>query len=412
MRGITKPCRHTLDASLKQQWMSHLCGLCLTLRDEAGQASRMLTGYDLLLLSVLVEAQAGQQETDTAAQCPLRGMRTAAVVPATNAGARLAAAGSLLAGSAAIEDKVRDHDIPRVADPVASRWAGRTLTVGRRLAGESGLDGDLLARGGRRAAQAETSGGSLSDLLAASGEVVAELFAHTAAVAGKPANSEPLRRAGDAFGRLVHLLDAVDDYPSDVRHGRFNPLAATSTSPDAARRLALDLAASIREAIGAADLVDPRLALTLLGPVLERSVKRAFTRTAGGEKETGAAGHECSSAGHVALRGADPDAGSAHCSSGRGLAARTRRVAASAGATLAAVAAGPALLFGIFGRPGRRRPPYYGDPYGPPPGYGGYGGYGYRRRGPSCCDMLACDCCANMACSDCCGGDDCCVCCC
>jgi hypothetical protein len=366
MRGITRPCRHTLDTSLKQQWMSHLCGLCLTLRDEAGQASRVLTGYDLLLLSVLVEAQAGQQETDTAAPCPLRGMRTAAVVPATNAGARLAAAGSLLAGSAAIEDKVRDHDIPRMADPVASRWAGRTLTAGRRLAEESGLDGDLVARGARRAAEAEASGGSLSDFLAPSGEVVAELFAHTATVAGKSGNSEPLGRAGDAFGRLVHLLDAVDDYPSDVRHGRFNPLAATSTPPVAARRLALELVESIREAIGAADLVDPGLALTLMGPVLERSVKRAFTRTAGG-----------------------------------------------AAATLTAVAAGPALLFGIFGRPGRRRPPYYGDPYGPPPGYGGYGGgYGYGRRGPSCCDMLACDCCANMACSDCCGGDDCCVCCC
>ena len=374
MRGITRPCRHTLDARLKKRWMSHLCGLCLTLRDEAGQASRVLTGYDLLLLSVLVEAQTGPRETVTAAPCPLRGMRTAAVLPSTDAGARLAAAGSLLAGSAAIEDKVRDRDLPRVADPVAGRWAERSLACGRRLAGEYGLDGDLVARGARRAAEAETFASTLDAFLAPSGEVVAELFAHTAVVAGKPENSGCLRDAGDAFGRLVHLLDAVDDYVPDVRQGRFNPLSATGTPPDEARRLATKLAASVRHAIGSADLVDPELALTLLGPVLERSVARAFTGTAGARPTAAAS------------------------------------AATAAATTMAAVAAAPAVVFGVFGRPWRRRPPYYGDPYGPPPGYGGYG---YGRRGPSCCDLLACDCCANMACNDCCGGDDdCCVCCC
>lgn len=381
MRGITRPCRHTLDPEMKRRWMSHLCGLCLTLRDEAGQSARVLTGYDLLLLSVLVEAQAGPTETETAAPCPLRGMRTAEVLPATNPGARLAAAGSLLAGSAAIQDKVQDHDIPRWADPVATRWAGRRVEAGRRLAAESGLDRDVLARGVRDATAAERSGGSLADLLAASGKSVAELFAHTAVVAGKPGNEEPLRRVGDAFGRLVHLLDAVEDFGADRRRGRFNPLAATSTPPDDARRLALRLVADVGEGLSEVELVAPDLARVLLGPVLERSTRRAFSFDPGHEREGAKE--------HTATVG--------------------RRAAAVVG-TVTAAAAAPAVVLGIFGRPWRRRPPYYGDPYGPPPGYGGYG---YGRRGPSCCDLLACDCCANMACNDCCGGDDdCCVCCC
>ena len=386
MRGITRPCRHTLDPELKQKWMSHLCGLCLTLRGEGGQRSRILTGYDLLLLSVLVEAQTGATERETAGPCPLRGMRSAAVVPASSPGARLAAAGSLLAGSAAIEDKLQDGDIPHWADPVAARWARSTGLTGRRLAGESQLDADLLSRGVRRAAAAEEEGGSLEELLAPSGEVVAELFAHTASVAGRPANADPLRRVGDAFGRLVHLLDAVDDHPADLRHGRFNPLAATSTPPDEARRLALRLATAVRDGLDQVDFSDPELALTLLGPVLQRSVQRSFASVPPSTPT-------------------DPAAGAKPTQ-------MEKAGAAAAAAVAATVAAAPAVMLGIFGRPWRRRPPYGGDPYGPPPGYG-YGGYGYGRRGPSCCDLLACDCCANMACNDCCGGDDdCCVCCC
>ena len=59
MRGIVRPCRHCLGPELHARWQAHLCGLCLTLRDVAGQPQRALTGYDVLLLSVLVEAQAG-----------------------------------------------------------------------------------------------------------------------------------------------------------------------------------------------------------------------------------------------------------------------------------------------------------------------------------------------------------------
>ena len=36
---------------------AHPCGLCLTLRDTAGQAQRVLTGYDVLLLSVLLGSE-------------------------------------------------------------------------------------------------------------------------------------------------------------------------------------------------------------------------------------------------------------------------------------------------------------------------------------------------------------------
>lgn len=362
MRGITRPCRHSLGPELRERWKAHLCGLCLTLRDEAGQTARVLTGYDMLLPSVLVEAQTGRADTYQAGRCPLRGMRTAEVVTPVDPGIRLAAGASLLGGAAGVDDKVTDGDLPGPVGSTAVTLSQRARRHGERLAAETGFDADTFTGAAAGAAQAEVEGRTLDDYLAASGAAGGELFAHTAVVAGRPANAHPLRRAGDAFGRLVHLLDAVDDYHQDQARGAFNPLAASATRPVDAHRVARGLAGEVAAALAEVDFVDADLANALLGPTLERAVERSF---------------------------------------------RARPAATAAVAALAV----PAVVGAIFGgRRGWRRRPPYGDPYYPPD----YG-YGYRRRGPrfSCCDLLACDCCANMACSDCCGGgDDCCCCCC
>jgi hypothetical protein len=372
MRGLVRPCRHDLDRVLHEQWRGHLCGLCLTLRDTAGQASRILTGYDVLLLSVLVEAQAGPLASATAGPCALRGFRTATVADSDTAAMRLAAAGSLLAGAAGLTDKIHDRDLPPVTRPLAGRAAGRYAAAGRRLAADLDLPTDAVLGAPHAAATIEAdTNATLDDLLAPSGCAVSTLFAHTAVVADMPHNTEALRCAGDSFGRLVHLADAADDLAADRNAGRSNPLAATGTSTEQAREVATRLHATLRQALAGTELTAPALLNVLLGPVLDKARRRVF-------------GPAKSCAPHAQLA----------------------VLTLGAGVASAGVFGG-----GQFGR--RRR--YY-DPRDDPnydPRYGR--GYGRgNRRGPSCCDLLACDCCANMACNDCCGGNDdgCCVCCC
>ncbi|HWE57585.1 MAG TPA: DUF5685 family protein [Acidimicrobiales bacterium] len=383
MRGITRPCRHSLPPDLRDQWRSHLCGVCLTLRDETGQASRLLTGYDMLVPSVLIEAQIGRAETVTAGPCVLRGMRTAEVVPTDHPATRFAAGASLLNGGSALDDKIADGDIPAAASSLAARVATGARQGGLRLTAESGFPAAPFAGAARAATAIENVAHSLDDLLAPAGAAGAALLAHTAKVAGRPENEAALGRAGDAFGRLVHLLDAVDDFERDRAAGAFNPLAATGTDQAAAHALARQLVATIGGALDEVEMADPGLARQLLGPVLERSVARRFTAPAG----------------VTPLRRRSRTA-----TAGPVGATKPVRTRSATGAAAAAVVALPAMLPAIFGggRRGWRRRPPYGDPY--------YGG-GYGRRGPSCCDMLACDCCANLACDDCCGGgDDCCCC--
>src|SRR3954471_6124578 len=107
MFGIIRPCRNRLGPELREAWMAHLCGLCLALRDDHGQFARVVTNYDGLAISAMVEAQSDAGTGRRAAgPCPLRGMRSADV--AHGGGARLAATVSLVLASAKVRDHVED----------------------------------------------------------------------------------------------------------------------------------------------------------------------------------------------------------------------------------------------------------------------------------------------------------------
>ncbi|MBA5221292.1 MULTISPECIES: DUF5685 family protein [Streptomyces] len=406
MFGIVRPCRHRLSEGLRNQWMAHLCGLCLALRQDHGQFARVATNYDGLLISVLTEAQsapaAGARRL--AGPCPLRGMRTASV--ARGEGARLAAAVSLVLASAKVRDHVADGDGLLARRPVAlaaRRIAANWGRAGARGGHEVGFDTALLLDAVERQAGIEALAGPGTPLLTVTEPTetaTAAAFAHTALLAGRPANAEPLAEAGRLFGRLAHLLDAVEDQVEDAATGAWNPLTATGTSTAEARRLAEDALHGIRLALREVEFTEPALAHLLLVHELPRSVDRAF-----GTESCGHDGH-------------DGDAGRA---------------------------AGAGPVRGAFGPPqppyGAPQQPYgppqspYGPPFGPPepprpPEKRGwlagcavatglcctcrvccadeYEGPWSRKKREGCLSNCDCDCCDACDCCDCC---DCCSCC-
>ncbi|MEU6539894.1 DUF5685 family protein [Streptomyces sp. NPDC047000] len=293
MFGIVRPCVHRLGEGLKAEWMAHLCGLCLALRGDHGQFARIVTNYDGLLISVLTEAQAGRGAgvtvtagrkgsggRRTAGPCPLRGMRTASV--AQGEGARLAAAVSLVLASAKLRDHIADGDgllarrpMAAAARRVAANWGG----AGARTGAGVGFDTAVLVDAVDRQPGIETLAGPGTPVLTVTEPTetaTAAAFAHTAHLAGRPANAAPLAEAGRLFGRLAHLLDAVEDQAADAAAGAWNPLTATGTSRTEARRLADDALRGIRLALRETEFSDGRLAHLLLAHELRRSVDRAF----------------------------------------------------------------------------------------------------------------------------------------
>ncbi|NKY15271.1 DUF5685 family protein, partial [Streptomyces somaliensis] len=294
MFGIVRPCSHRLTEGLRAEWMAHLCGLCLALRADHGQFARVATNYDGLLVSVLTEAQSGRaaDARRTAGPCPLRAMRTAPV--ARGEGARLAAAVSLVLASAKVRDHVADGDGLLARRPVAAaarRVAHRWDAAGARAGRELGFDTAVLLDAVDRQAGVEALAGPGTSLLTVTEPTetaTAAAFAHTAVLAGRPGNAAPLAEAGRLFGRLAHLLDAVEDLEADTASGAWNPLTATGTSLAEARRLADDAAHGVRLALRDAEFADDRLLHRLLVHELRRSVDRAFATTSCAHRGHGA----------------------------------------------------------------------------------------------------------------------------
>lgn len=284
MFGMLRPCAHGaakygIDTSV---WQSHMCGLCLGLRDGHGQLARIATNTDAIVLSLLTEAQTAEPVPKrTAGPCPLRGMRTA-TIPAPDTGAvRLAATASLLLGAAKIGDHIADGELsPKLHRPMArvsANWAGNA----RRQADLIGLDvaplvaaieaqGDAERRVAASALPAVDAhrDAALDELTTASRRCAAELFAHTAVLAGRPSNVESLRTAGGEFGRIAHLVDAVEDYAQDQHEGRFNPLVATGTSVEYADELLRESDTRLRGALAETGLHEqPTVRWLLLDPL-------------------------------------------------------------------------------------------------------------------------------------------------
>jgi hypothetical protein len=264
--------------------MAHLCGLCLALRRDHGQFARIVTNYDGLLISVLTDAQTPREQAEgrrrTAGPCPLRGMRTASV--AQGEGARLAAAVSLVLASAKVRDHLADGDGLLARAPVAlaaRRVAAGWDRAGARAGSAVGFDTGVLVEAVDRQVGLEAIAGPGTPILTVTEPTetaTAAAFAHTAVLAGRPDNAVPLAEAGRLFGRLAHLLDAVEDQAADARSGAWNPLTATGASPAEARRLADDAVHGIRLALRDVEFTDGGLAHRLLVHELPASVDRAF----------------------------------------------------------------------------------------------------------------------------------------
>ncbi|OQO92241.1 hypothetical protein B1813_08395 [Saccharomonospora piscinae] len=281
MFGIIRPCPHRLSPALHADWVAHLCGLCLTLRDHHGQLARTATNYDGLVISALVEAQ----RADTGARrlagpCPLRGMRRAAV--AGGEGSALAASVSLVLASAKVRDHAEDGDGAlrhRSLASLARSAAGRWSRQGGATAALVGLDPTPLAEAVAIQSSREAAvglGDSVLSVTEPTETATAAAFAHTAVLAGNPGDAETLSEVGRFFGRVAHLLDAVEDRDADLASGAWNPLTATGTSLPEARRLCDDAVRGVRLALHEVTFRRPGLVHALLVHELEHAVTRTF----------------------------------------------------------------------------------------------------------------------------------------
>jgi hypothetical protein len=231
MFGLMRSRTCRLGPEEKRRRRLHYCGTCKTLGRRYGQASRLLLDHDAVFAAELLTALSGDalDGWDSAyhARNCMRLPRRGDLPPALG----YAAAMTVVLAEGKLIDRIEDSG--------RARWRilRRLFAPGFRRAardlGRYGFPLDELWRAvrsqqgceNRLAAAANLDPGeALDEAAAPTARATALAFAHGATVAGRPEAGEALGAIGRAFGSLVYLLDALEDYDDDAKTGDFNAI--------------------------------------------------------------------------------------------------------------------------------------------------------------------------------------------
>jgi hypothetical protein len=227
-----------LPDTQREEWMGHICGLCLALRQQAGHLARLTTNYDAALLLALWQAQTSEHPTYDSL-CPLRRRMRLPVTAPDSVGAQFAAALAVTMGGIKLADQVHDNDtaaatLPWLPSAIAQRWQKQ----GQQVAAQVGFDATVITQAAKRQAEVEAIPGQDFLRYARPTELgVGAAFGHTAVLAHQPHNEPLLTTVGQLYGRIMFLIDSCQDYATDLAHGRFNALAAAGKPKSFARDL-------------------------------------------------------------------------------------------------------------------------------------------------------------------------------
>lgn len=213
MYGYIRPLRGELRVADYERYQAAYCGLCHSLQKRYGFLSRFLVSYDLSFLALLLEDESGSCRRF----CPLHPVRKRRCLQ----GRALDAAADccVVLFWRKLEDELRDsHGIKRLLARLARLLYRRPYRRAREAQPE--LDAAAERELTRLARLEEEKTASLD----AAADCFAQLLAACAELAGTEPQRRILRELLYHVGRSIYILDAVDDFPDDVRQGGYNPL--------------------------------------------------------------------------------------------------------------------------------------------------------------------------------------------
>ncbi|MFA7634913.1 MAG: DUF5685 family protein [Bacillota bacterium] len=212
-------------------YKAHYCGLCFALSRQYGPLWRACANFDSTLLVLLMSAQWPHDPTFAKVLCPLGSYRKYYVIDGENLFVKIGSALTVAMVDLKSQDALRDGS--RLARP--AKFLGRRAfpAAGKTLA-ENSFDMSFLNRAQERQVELESMaageppGVSFDELAAPTGLGLGKVFEYTAELSGLGHNAEPLRRIGNAAGKIIYTADCLEDLESDLSKGRFNALAACS----------------------------------------------------------------------------------------------------------------------------------------------------------------------------------------
>ena len=282
MFGYVAPVLGMLTEEQKARYRSYYCGVCHALRDRYGSLTRVSLSNDMTFLALLLSSLYEPEDTEESARC--------AVHPAKKHPYRKSWAVDYAADMNALLFWYKCRDA-RMDDRSLKGAAGEKAFASAAAAVEEKWPEQFRAVSETLEAlwALERSPDATVDALCnLSGRMLGSVFVPRP----KDMWAPELYAVGEGLGRFIYWMDAWEDYDSDVKKGRFNPLKPWHDRQDYEAFCHDTLEMLISEAAGHFEVLPLADHLDLLRNVLYAGVWQRWTMINEKKQKSGKTGKE------------------------------------------------------------------------------------------------------------------------
>lgn len=224
MFGLVNANLRELTEAQQTRYNALYCGICRQIRSRASNLSRLVLSFDMTFLALLLESLYEPEETAGSRACSLHPIRPRPWVDSPYV--RYAADMNVALAYFKALDDWHDDKNP-AARAMAAVLKPHCAAIGQAYPRQY----EAISRCIRELSQLEKENCPNPDTVAnCFGRLLGELL-----VAEEDLWASSLREMGIALGRFLYLADAILDYRSDRRKGKYNPFLAMETGEDPAR---------------------------------------------------------------------------------------------------------------------------------------------------------------------------------
>lgn len=210
-----------LTKEQQKRYGSVYCGICRRIREQAGNLARLGLSYDMAFLSLLLMSLYEPEEQSRRESCMLHPLAKRPWVD--NEFIRYGADMNVALSYFNCLDDWQD-DGKRTAKAMADRMGKHLPQIEGRYPRQCAAIRESIQKLGKLE---KVNCPNPDETAGAFGALLGELF-----VWQEDLWSRDLRSLGDALGRFIYLLDAVQDYDKDKKKGKYNPFLAAGSGKD------------------------------------------------------------------------------------------------------------------------------------------------------------------------------------
>ena len=215
MFGYITANAEAMNDQQRSRYRAWYCGLCRALHRNHGALSRFTLNYDMTFLVMLLSSVYECSEEAGTERCTAHPFRKHDFL-STECSDYAADMNLLLMYHNLMDNWQDDRNLLSLSEAKLFRKAAERAGEHHPRQNKAILDGLSSL------ASSESVGELNPDIPAeAFGGIMSELFAMR-----EDENADELRTFGRTLGRFIYIMDACEDFDSDLRHARYNPLAA------------------------------------------------------------------------------------------------------------------------------------------------------------------------------------------